>query len=143
MLPFRWTRVGARAVGSMTEQGGGRERRRRPRVPLQKGEVSGRIHTINAAPIVDISENGALLDVGSSLRPGTLYVLRLTFASDLHLNLRTRVVRTYVHSFQANEQGESVVAYRCAVEFIALSDADREMLRSHLDAIQNIDMEFE
>jgi hypothetical protein len=127
----------------MSKDGGGRERRKRPRVPVQKGEVSGRIHTVNAAPIVDISENGALLDVGASLRPGTIYVVRLSFGTDLHLSLRTRVVRTYVHSFQSNDKGESVVAYRAAVEFVDMSDADREMLRSHIDAIQNIDMEFE
>jgi hypothetical protein len=127
----------------MTQEGSGRERRKRPRVPLQKGDISGRIHTITAAPIVDISETGALLDVGASLRPGTVYVMRLSFGADLHLSLRTRVVRTYVHTFQSNEKGESVVAYRCAVEFVDVSDTDREMLRAHIDSIQNIDMEFE
>jgi hypothetical protein len=127
----------------MSKDEGGRERRKRPRVPVQKGEVSGRIHTINSAPIVDISENGALIEIPASLRPGTVYVMRLSFGPELHLSLRTRVVRTYVHAFQSNEKGESVVSYRAALEFVEMSDPERQLLRTHIDAIQNVDMEFE
>jgi PilZ domain len=127
----------------MTSESDGRERRKRPRVPLQKGEVSGRIHTFSGAPLVDISENGALIEIAASLRPGTVYVMRLSFGAELHLNLRTRVVRTYVHAFQSNEKGESVVSYRAALEFVEMSDAERDVLRAHIDSIQNVDMEFE
>jgi PilZ domain len=127
----------------MTKDEGGRERRKRPRVPVQKGEVSGRIHTVSAAPIVDISETGALIEVSASLRPGTVYVMRLSFGPELQLSIRSRVIRTFVHSFQSNEKGESVVAYRAAVEFIEMSEEDLQMLRSHIDAIQNMDMEFD
>lgn len=126
----------------MAKDGGGKERRKRPRIPV-KGEVAGRIHTIAQAPVVDISETGALLEVGAVLRPGTLYVLRLSFGPELHLTLRSRIVRTYVHSFQSTG-GESVVTYRAAVEFIELSDSDRQLLRTHIDNIQgNVELEFE
>jgi PilZ domain len=121
----------------------GRERRKHPRVPLQKGEISVRIHTIAAAPVIDISDHGALLEVGTVLRPGTPYVLRLSFGGDRQLNVKCRVVRTFVHSSQPQGGGESMLTYRAAVEFIDMSDEDRELVRVHIDSIQNIDMEFE
>jgi hypothetical protein len=127
----------------MSNEGGGRERRKHPRVALKKGEVSVRIHTINAAPVLDISEHGALLEVEAVLRPGTPYVLRLTFGADRHLSIRSRIVRTFVHSSQAKAGGESALTYRAAVEFIGMSDEDRELVRVHIDSIQNVDMEFE
>jgi hypothetical protein len=121
----------------------GRERRKQPRVPIQGGEVEGRIHSVNSAPVIDISETGALLEVSSALRPGTVYVLRLSFGPDRQLNIRCRVIRTFVHSFQPKAGGESNVTYRAAVEFMDMMESDRAVLRAHIDSIQNIDMEFE
>ena len=105
--------------------------------------MEGRIHSVNSAPVVDISETGALLEVTSALRPGTIYVLRLSFGADRQLTIRSRVIRTFVHSFQPKTGGESMVNYRAAVEFVDLPDADRALLRAHIDSIQNLDMEFE
>jgi hypothetical protein len=126
-----------------SKDGAGSERRKRARVTLQKGEVLGRIHTVSSAPVLDISEHGALIEVAAALRPGTLYVLRLTFGPDRDLSVRSKVVRTFVHSFQAGNGGEQVVTYRAALEFVDMSDEDRELVRTHIDSIQNIDMEFE
>jgi hypothetical protein len=123
--------------------GGGKERRRRPRVSVGS-EVTVRIHTANAAPVIDISENGALVEVASVLRPGTNYALRLTLSEGLHLNITTRVIRTFVHSFKPQAGTETTVTYHAAVEFVGISEQDRELLRSHLENLRgNMDVEFE
>lgn len=112
----------------MTETKGS-ERRRRDRVRVE-GEVAGRIHTVNSAPIIDLSETGALLEVPVSLRPGSTYVLRLPFASGVVV--KTRVVRSYVHGLVKLEDGESAVRYRSAVEFLNLADAERELIHEQI-----------
>jgi hypothetical protein len=122
---------------------GGKERRRRPRVPVGH-DVVVRIHTANAAPVIDLSENGALVEVASVLRPGTSYALRLTLSQGLHLNITTRVVRTFVHSFTPQAGSETTVTYHAAVEFVGISEQDRELLRAHLESLSgNMDVEFE
>lgn len=111
---------------------------------VRGGEVVGRIHTVSSAPVLDISENGALLEVATVLRPGSLYTLRLTLGPDRILALKSRVVRTYVHAFHPRKGGESVVSYRAAVEFLDVSEPDRTLLRQHMEDVQGaLDLEFE
>jgi len=110
--------------------GDGRERRQRPRV-IVNGEVLSRIHTAAAAPIVNISESGALVEVPVSLRPGTVYVLKVVLGGR-DLTLRSRVVRSQVQGVKAGAGGESVITYRVAVEFVGLGETERAALRQNL-----------
>ena len=120
----------------------GRERRRKTRVAVN-GDVQGRINSASAAPVLNLSENGALLEVGSVLRPGALYMLRLPLGKGRQLNLKSRVVRSYVHAFQHKQEGESLVQYRAAVEFVDHSEADRTILREELGQLKGyLDVEF-
>jgi PilZ domain len=121
-----------------------KDRRRRIRVTLN-GEVLGRIHTVTGAPLVNISETGALLEVACVLRPGTVYALKLPLGveprgpgepAEPQLTLKSRVVRCYVHGFQSRSAGEQAVTYRAAVEFVALSEEERSLLRGHLERWQ-------
>jgi hypothetical protein len=118
-----------------------KDRRRQIRVSLN-GEVLGRIHTVTGAPVVNISETGALLEVACVLRPGTVYSLRLALGTEARgdpdtaepqMTFKSRVVRCYVHGFQPNAAGEQAVRYRAAVEFLALSEQDKSLLREHLE----------
>jgi hypothetical protein len=52
------------------------ERRRNARVPAL-GDVIGSIHAIKAAPILNISERGILIESPAVLRPGALYTIQL------------------------------------------------------------------
>jgi PilZ domain len=90
-----------------------------------------RIHTATAAPIVNISESGALVEVPTSLRPGTIYVLRLALGGR-ELNLRSRVVRSQVQAVKPGAGGESAITYSVAVEFVGLLETDRAVLRQNL-----------
>jgi hypothetical protein len=115
----------------LTAASDGRNRRRFPRVTV-RGEVSGRIHTVASAPVVDLSEGGALLEVPCVLRPRSLYTFRLSLGESQVLVLQSSVVRSYVHSVQPVGDGESRVQYRAAIQFINLRDSDRDLLRLRL-----------
>jgi c-di-GMP-binding flagellar brake protein YcgR len=111
----------------MPEDWDGRERRKHPRVPL-KGEVKGKIHTVSSAPVIDLSVEGALLEVPCALKPKTLYTMRLAISPTEHLEVKGKVIRSYVHGFERNEKGETVIKYRAAVQFQAIADAHKETL---------------
>lgn len=96
------------------------------------GEVQGKIHTVTSAPVLDISEHGALLEIPCALRPGSLYTLRIPFGQGPELGLRTRVVRSYVHGFEQKPGGEAAVKYRTAVEFVALSEHEQRLLQQRI-----------
>lgn len=105
----------------------GRERRKHPRVPL-KGEVKGKIHTVSSAPVIDLSVEGALLEVPCALTPKSLYTMRLALSPTQHLEIKSKVVRSYVHGFERNARGETVIKYRAAVQFQAVPDNHKEAL---------------
>ena len=110
---------------------GMKDRRKRPRVSLN-GEVQGRIHTVASAPVLNLSEDGAMLEVACSLRVGTFYMLRLQLKRGAELLLRSRIVRSAVHGFEIKAGGESLVKYRTAVEFVDLTDPQRKALQGYL-----------
>lgn len=115
----------------MTSDSGGRERRRWPRSPLG-GEVVGQIYTEHAAPILDLSEGGALLEVPCALRPRSVYSVRLVIGPGTVLMLKASVVRSYVHHFENAGKGETRIRYQAALQFVDLRAADQELLRRRI-----------
>ena len=111
----------------MAEEWSGRERRKHPRVPL-KGEVKGKIHTVSSAPVIDLAVEGALLEVPCALTPKTLYTMRLALSPTQHLEIKGKVIRSYVHGFERNERGETVIKYRAAIQFQSIADDHKEAL---------------
>ena len=112
----------------MAEPENRRQRAARVRV---EGEVAGRIHTAQLAPVIDLSESGALIEVPVTLRPGTVYVLRLPLG--IEVALRCRVVRSFVHGVKRIANGETSITYRSALEFVDLGDKERLLIRQQLD----------
>ena len=115
----------------MASGGGGRERRRWPRSPLS-GDVVGRIYTEQAAPFLDLSEGGALVEVPCALRPGSIYSLRVAIGPATVLMLKASVVRSYVQRLESAGKGETLVRYQAALQFVDLRPADRELLRRRI-----------
>jgi len=115
----------------MTSESGGRERRRWPRAPL-KGEVVGQIYTEHAAPILDLSEGGALVEVPCALRPRSVYSVRLVIGPGTVLMLKANVVRSYVHHFEDAGEGETRVRYQAALQFVDVRPEDQELLRKRI-----------
>jgi len=119
-------------------QGSGsrRDRRRHRRVALQ-GEVQGKIHTMAAAPVVNLSVSGALLEVPAVLKPRASYTLRLSFAPGQYMDLPARVVRSYVHGFDLNVKGENVIKYRAAIEFVSIGEDQKAALLKVIEQLAN------
>jgi len=114
------------------DQFAGKDRRIRARVALN-GEVVGKIHTSAIAPVIDLSETGALVEVRSVLRPGAVHTLRLPLPAGGELTLRAQVVRSFIHGFERSGTAEETpVRYRAALTFIDLTDHDRAAIRQHL-----------
>ena len=95
------------------------------------GEVRARLHSTTTAPLIDLSESGALVEVGGPLRPGSQYIFRLPVPDGGELTLRCRVVRCYIYRFEHAGE-ETVACYRAAVTFTEVSDAERVRLDAHL-----------
>jgi PilZ domain-containing protein len=115
----------------MTMAKSGRDRRRWRRAPL-RGKLVGQIYTEHAAPIVDLSEGGALLEVPCALRPGSVYSVRLSLGPDTVLTLKASVVRSHVHRVVSVGEGETRIRYRVALQFVELRAPDQELLRRRL-----------
>jgi hypothetical protein len=114
----------------------GSDRRRHPRVSLN-GEVRGKIHTEASAPVINLSLTGALLEVPCTLQVGASYTLRLALHRDRFVDVKGKVVRSYVHGFDKNEKGEMFIKYRAAIQFQSVGDAQREALDKFLQGIEN------
>ena len=108
-----------------------KERRGRARVALH-GDVLGKIQETGPAPVVNLSETGALVEVGGVLRPGTVQMLHLPLDGAGELTLRCRVVRSFIHGVDPEPGEEKAVRYRAALEFLGLTDDERAALRTHL-----------
>lgn len=119
----------------------GKERRKNARVPAG-GEVAGRFHAVKSAPILNISERGALIEAPSVLRPGSLYTLQVGVDHPRPLTLQARVVRSYVHKVVAQGEGQGVIRYRAALAFENLTEELLVALRRHVQAIQGTEEEF-
>ena len=113
-----------------------RDRRVRARVAVH-GDVLGKIHATSPAPIVNLSETGALVEVDCVLRPGTVQMLRLPLPGAGDLVLRCRVVRSFIHGFDRAAGEDSLVRYRAALEFVGLTDEERTALRTQVERAAN------
>lgn len=113
------------------------DRRRWPRTPVY-GEIVGQIYTETAAPVIDLSEGGALLEVPCVLRPRSFYTLRLALGRGAVLLLKATVVRSYVHHLERFGQGETRVRYHAALHFVDIVERDRMMLRLRIAGDESV-----
>lgn len=115
------------------------ERRHCPRLSLS-GEVQGKVRTMSAVPVIDLSASGALLEAHFALNPCGLYWVQLAFNRTERLDLRCRVVRSYVHDFDRNERGERVLKFRAGVEFITIEEQNlaKTMLQEYIERLERI-----
>jgi hypothetical protein len=93
---------------------------------------------VTAAPVIDLSIEGALLEVPCTLKPRTIYTLRLATGPAQHLELKGKVVRSYVHGFERNERGETVIKYRAAIQFVESPDAQKQLLEQLVKRLEQV-----
>jgi hypothetical protein len=118
----------------MSEGWNGVNRRRHPRVALE-GKVRGKIHTVASAPVVNLSLTGALLEVPCTLQVGTGYTMHLAIGAAGVVDVKGKVVRSYVHGFEKNEKGETVIKYRAAVQFQIVPEEHQTKLQRFIQGM--------
>jgi hypothetical protein len=109
----------------------GEERRSHPRIPTE-GQVQGKLQTAIEAPVLDLSQSGALLEVPFTLPASSRYVLKLAVDNGPDVELTGEIVRCYVHGFDKDERGQPSVRYRAAVKFVELERGQDEALKAFL-----------
>jgi len=103
------------------------EKRRAPRTSIAKG-TRGQLKSTIPVEILNLSEAGLLLEVASTLRPGSTYDLSATLAGVSFSGL-VRVTRCRAGGFAADDQGGRLLIYRAGGEFVGLSSQQTSALR--------------
>jgi hypothetical protein len=103
------------------------EKRRTPRTLLAKG-TRGQLKSTVATEILNLSETGLLLELPSTLRPGSTYDLSAIFGGVPFTGL-VRITRCRAGGFAADDKGGRLLLYRAGGEFVALSEKQLEALR--------------
>jgi hypothetical protein len=116
----------------MSDEWEGDERRGQPRVAIDGG-LQGEIEAAVAAPLMDLSLSGALIEVPSALPANARYSLKLPMSETESLEIRAEVVRSYVHGFESVSAGKPAVRYRAALKFVDLTDAQTQSLKQLMD----------
>ena len=115
-----------------------KERRKYPRVAFE-GELPARIVS-QAAALVDLSPTGVLLEVSKPLAAHSINTMKIDLGPERQLVLTGRVVRNFVHRFEKDDAGVTVVKYRVAIAFLNLEENDQEALCAFIDQLQQHQM---
>jgi len=103
------------------------EKRRAPRSSFAKG-TRGHLKSTIPVEILNLSEAGLLLEVSSTLRPGSTYDLNAIFGGVPFSGL-VRVTRCRAGGFAADDRGGRLLVYRAGGEFVGLSEPQMSGLR--------------
>ena len=107
-----------------------KEKRRSPRTPLAK-ETRGHLKSTIAIEILNLSEMGLLLELASTLRPGSTYDLSAVFGGVPFTGL-VRITRCRAGAFASDDKGGRLLLFRAGGEFVGLSEKQLEGLRRAL-----------
>lgn len=102
------------------------EKRRTPRTSFTKG-IRGHLKSTLAIEILNLSEMGILVELASTLRPGSTYDLTAIFGGVPFSGL-VRITRCRAGGFVSDDKGERVLLFRAGGEFVGLSGKQREVL---------------
>ena len=105
------------------------EKRDRDRVEIL-GELHGEIMIFQPMSIKEISRSGCLVETGFQLHLNSLHDVRLTLG-DQSVILKGRVVHSSI-----SDVGQEIVHYRTGLEFIELSERNREVIVEFIEAIK-------
>ena len=116
----------------MSDEWEGDERREQPRVAID-GSLQGEIEAAVAAPLMDLSVSGALIEVPSALPANARYTLKLPMSATESLEIHAEVVRSYVHGFDTVSAGKPAVKYRAALKFLDLTHDQTQNIKQLMD----------
>ena len=93
----------------------GKERRRSPRYPVE--DVSGTLHVSVPARILNLSVSGMAVEIGSPLRVGRSYSVRLRHDAEEEITLTGQVVWCHLRTLSLGSFGERKPIYEAGVSF--------------------------
>lgn len=93
----------------------GKERRRSPRFPVE--DVSGTLHVSVPARILNLSVSGMAVEIGSPLRVGRAYSVRLRHDGEEEITLTGQVVWCHLRTLSLGSFGERKPIYEAGVSF--------------------------
>jgi hypothetical protein len=103
-----------------TPEKGKDDKRRAPRLPLAKG-TKAQIKSTMPVDLVNVSATGILMEMPSSLRPGSTCDLAATLAG-IPFAALVRVTRCRAGGFAADDKGGRVLVYQAGCEFVGLAE---------------------
>jgi len=104
-----------------------KEKRRTPRTSLARG-TRGHLKSTLVAEILNLSEAGLLLELPSTLRPGSTYDLNAILGGVPFTGL-VRITRCRAGGFAPDGEGGRLLMFRAGGEFVGLSETQLEVLR--------------
>src|SRR5450759_5885258 len=104
-----------------------KEKRRSPRTPLAKG-TRGQLKSTRAIEILNLSEMGLLLELASTLRPGSTYDLSAVFGGVPFTGL-VRITRCRAGGFASDDKGGRLLLFRAGGELAGIYEKPPEGLR--------------
>jgi DNA-binding response OmpR family regulator len=111
----------------------GSERRRAPRVRMEKGSPAQL--QLKEVYLLDISLSGALVEHRESVDPGEIY--RLAFPLDgKEVQVLARAIREFASHRITVEGGERRIVYRTGVEFVRLEKGASELISAYVERLR-------
>ncbi|MFZ5906156.1 MAG: PilZ domain-containing protein [Nitrospirota bacterium] len=109
------------------------DRRPHKRYTVDILDITSALIQANAVEIINISEKGIALCANRRLNIGERYILKIR-AQDMALNLHGVVAWSRMSQVRDSHRGERVPVYTAGLEFIDLSNDQREALISFIEA---------
>jgi Tfp pilus assembly protein PilZ len=104
------------------------EKRRSPRYPVER--VTGKLHVLAEARILNMSLTGMAVETTSPMRIGRTYAVTLRHAEDATVRLSGTVVWCHLSGLRETTAGERVPVYHAGVEFgDTLTEKAEELVR--------------
>jgi hypothetical protein len=104
-----------------------KNKRRAERIPLEKG-TRGQLKSTLPVEILNLSETGLLLELASTLRPGSTYDITATLDGSPFAGL-VRITRCRAGGFSPDGKGGRLLMFRAGGEFVGLPEKEMEGLR--------------
>lgn len=107
-----------------------RERRRSPRTRVAKGSV-GRLRATVPFAVLDVSEHGMLLELSTSLRPGSVYDLKADLPG-CPFGAQVRITRCTAGGYAEDGRGGRLLLFRAGAEFIVVDEGEKKAVKAFL-----------
>lgn len=91
----------------------------------------GRLRATVPFSVLDLSEHGMLLELSTSLRPGSVYDLKADLPG-CPFGAQVRITRCIAAGHAEDGRGGRLLLFRAGAEFVTVDDGERKAMQSFL-----------